>query len=395
MHPHAMSSSTAAVPSRTPTRIRLVAGTMTGTSIDGDLDAALVEIHGHGLGMEARFVTGLSHPLGALTGDLRRVASQEPLPAGELARIARAFGEAHADALAELCATAGVQPDLAVLHGQTVFHAPPLTWQLLDPWPVAVRLGCGVRYDLRGANTASGGQGAPITPLADWILLGGDDDAVVMNLGGFINATFVPRRRHGASDIRGFDACACNHLLDRVARLRLGAAFDRDGAAAVRGTCAHDIARRISLAIAPESIRPSGRRSLGTGDEADRLVEWTAALPPDDACRTVVEAIADAAARVLAAEVPAHCPRILVAGGSARNRALTDALARRTGAVVRTTAESHGLPVHMREPTEIAILGALADDGVRYSLPQVTGARSAVPESARIEAAISAENTQV
>jgi 1,6-anhydro-N-acetylmuramate kinase len=109
----------------------------------------------------------------------------------------------------------------------------------------------------------------------------------------------------------------------------------------------------------------------------------------------VVEAIADAAARVLAAEVPAHCPRILVAGGSARNRALTDALARRTGAVVRTTAESHGLPVHMREPTEIAILGALADDGVRYSLPQVTGVRSAVPESARIEAAISAENTQV
>ena len=37
----------------------------------------------------------------------------------------------------------------------------------------------------------------------------------------------------------------------------------------------------------------------------------------------------------------------------------------------------------------------LADDGVRYSLPQVTGVRSAVPESARIEAAISAENTQV
>ena len=395
MSPPAMSTSTADVPSGTRARPRLVTGTMTGTSIDGDLDAALVEIRGCGLGMEARFVAGHSLPLGALADDLRRVASQEPVSAGELARIARAFGEAHAEALAELCANAGVQPDLAVLHGQTVFHAPPLTWQLLDPWPVAVRLGCRVRYDLRGANTASGGQGAPITPLADFVLFGGADDAVVMNLGGFINATFVPPRRQGAAGIRGFDACACNHLLDRVARQRLGTAFDHDGARAVRGTCAEDIARRISLAIAPESVGHTGRRSLGTGDEADRLVEWTAALAPDDACRTVVEAIADAASRVLAAEVPAHGPRVFVAGGSARNLALTDALARRTGAVVRTTEESHAVPVHMREAAEIAILGALADDGVRYSLPQVTGAHSAAPESALIEAAISEGNPQV
>ena len=51
--------------------------------------------------------------------------------------------------------------------------------------------------------------------------------------------------------------------------------------------------------------------------------------------------------------------------------------------------------VHMREAAEIAILGALADDGVRYSLPQVTGARSAAPESALIEAAVSEGNPQV
>ena len=44
-------------------------------------------------------------------------------------------------------------------------------------------------------------------------------------------------------------------------------------------------------------------------------------------------------------------------------------------------------------------LGALADDGVRYSLPQVTGAASVVPESAVLEAAagnaVSSERTQV
>jgi hypothetical protein len=39
----------------------------------------------------------------------------------------------------------------------------------------------------------------------------------------------------------------------------------------------------------------------------------------------------------------------------------------------------------MREAVEIAILGALADDGVRYALPQVTGTASRVMDSAVIE----------
>ena len=360
---------------------------MTGTSIDGDLDAAIVSVEGRGLAMRATLVATGSWPLGALAADLRRIAAQEPLAAGEFARVARAFGEVHASALAELCGDAGVQPDLAVLHGQTVYHAPPLTVQLIDPWPVAVRLGCRVRYDLRSANAASGGQGAPITPIADFVMFADDaQPRLVMNLGGFINVTLVPRRAEGVDAIRGFDLCACNHLLDRVARERLGSPFDQDGAAAARGSCDEALARTISQAIAPQQAPGAARRSLGTGDEAARLVAQTDALAADDACRTVVEAIADAAARTIKAEIPARCTVILVAGGSARNTALRAAIARRTGAEVLTTDASHGVPVHMREAAEIAVLGALADDGVRYSLPAVTHAASRAPESALIEA---------
>ena len=105
------------------THPRFVAGTMTGTSIDGDLDAALVEVHGRGLAMRASIVQTGSWALGDVAADLRRIAAQEPLAARDFARIARAFGEAHARALAELCSSAGIAPDLVVLHGQTVFHA--------------------------------------------------------------------------------------------------------------------------------------------------------------------------------------------------------------------------------------------------------------------------------
>ena len=356
---------------------------MTGTSIDGELDAALVEVRGTGLGLEARPVAVISWPLGALADDLRRVAAQEPMPASELARIARAFGETHADAVAELCGDAGVAPDLVALHGQTVFHAPPLSWQLIDPWPVAARLGCRVRYDLRGANLASGGQGAPITPLADFVLFADDAGAqTILNLGGFINATLLPRRARGVDAIRGFDVCACNHLLDRVARARLGARFDGDGAAAARGRADEALVGRIADAIAPRE-RDGGNRSLGTGDEATRLVDLTAALAADDACRTICEAIAAAVARVLAGREGAE--RLVVAGGSARNRALVEALGRRTGATVATTESAYGIPVGMREAVEMAVLGALADDGVGYCLPAVTGAASSAVDSALIE----------
>ena len=73
--------------------------------------------------------------------------------------------------------------------------------------------------------------------------------------------------------------------------------------------------------------RCASRRSLGTGDEALALVERTAPLVAQDACRTVVEAIADALVRTVGAEAGADGAPLLLAGGSARNAALRDAIA--------------------------------------------------------------------
>jgi 1,6-anhydro-N-acetylmuramate kinase len=268
---------------------------MTGTSIDGDLDAAIIAVHGHGLDMHAPLVHGQSFSLGALTDDLRRAASGAAMTAREFTRLSHAFGLLHAEAIELLCEAASVRPDLVVLHGQTVVHAPPLSWQLVNPWPVAVRLGCPVRYDLRASNLGSGGQGAPITPLADFILYGEDARAkTILNLGGFANATLLPARGEGPDAIRGLDLCPCNHLLDRVARTRLGRAFDEDGRAARQGRPDEPIAAAIAeMAMEPlRALAAHGHRSLGSGDEAAQAIERTDDLSPEDACATVVEAVA-------------------------------------------------------------------------------------------------------
>ena len=194
-------------------KARLVFGCMTGTSLDG-LDTVLAEIAGRGLRMRVTIRDRRSARLGRLAAPLRALAEQQPCTAGAIARLARDFSLLHARVLARF----GVTPDLVVVHGQTVFHAPPVSWLLLTPAVIAERLGCAVISDLRAADLAAGGEGAPITPLADLILYGhARERRTVINLGGFCNLTRLPAGREPVG-IRGGDVCACNQVLDAVAR---------------------------------------------------------------------------------------------------------------------------------------------------------------------------------
>ncbi len=375
-----------------PAPRRLVLGAMTGTSLDG-LDLALAEVRGRGLGMQARFLRGRSVSLGALSNRLRAAADQAPLPARAFAELALDLGRLHASEMAALAG--GDAIDLAVVHGQTIVHAPPVSWQLMNPFPVAASLRCPVLSDLRQADLAAGGQGAPITPLADWVLFRAPHRRAILNLGGFANATALPpmagpstrgdgargdaARGDGArgdatdasliDSIRGADLCACNHLLDRAARRALGAPFDADGATALSGRADRE---RLEVLAAALDRQRTGGRSLGTGDELAAAVDDAcAALEPAHALATVVGAVAASTARGLRA-LDAGAEELIVAGGGARNRALLAALERSFGRPVRTS-DALGVPIEFREAMEMAVLGALAVDGVPISLRAVTG----------------------
>jgi anhydro-N-acetylmuramic acid kinase len=354
-------------------RVRRVVGCMTGTSIDG-LDVALVEVRGTGLSMRCRVLRLGTRELGGLQQPLRALADGAAMSADVIATLADKFGLLHAAAIEELLA--GERADLVCVHGQTVFHKPPVSWQLLNPWPIVRRVGARVVYDLRGADLAAGGQGAPITPLADAVLLGSRAELAsgfaVVNLGGFANFTAVPAaggkmlaERLGA--IRGGDLCVCNQLLDRIARERLGVGFDEAGARAAAGRVdAAACERLVSM------IRPSEQgRSLGTGDESFAWVEQTrGSLGGEDAAATACEAIG----RVIAESLHG-LETVLLAGGGARNRALAAAISRhsaRHGARVRLIDDFEIAATH-REAIEFAVLGALCEDRVAITLPAVTG----------------------
>lgn len=365
---------------------RNVVGVMTGTSIDG-MDVALARITGTGLALRAELIAHAAQPFGEMGQTLRQMAAGEPMTAERIARTAWAFGELHAEVIhAMLAEYARTDPlDLIAVHGQTTFHQPPISWQLVNAAPIAARFDCPVVFDLRQADLAAGGQGAPITPIADWIMF---RDAArrraIVNLGGFCNITILPPAVTRPSrscdedtppleDIHGFDLCACNHLLDAIARRMLNAPYDDGGRAALAGNvndaAAHELLRILNS-------QHAAHRSLGTGDEcASWLAQHIDSLSGPDLAASATWAIGHCISNCLG---DAAVDETILAGGGACNDALVTSI-RSVAAASVTLSNAHGIPCEAREALAIAILGALTADRVPITLPHITGCRTSAP----------------
>lgn len=350
---------------------------MTGTSLDG-LDAALVRVTGHGLSMRADFLdmVNLEFPP-SLRDALLMLASGRPLTAGFIVRSARWLGDLHAQAVAQLVEKSGETPDFVCAHGQTVWHEPGagagVSWQLFDPWPLVRRCGLPVIYDLRQADLAAGGQGAPITPITDPILYR-TPAGLVMNLGGICNVT-AWHVEGGKCRIDGGDIGPCNLVLDALVRsLVPELPYDKDGQLAGAGQ-AHPQAvteARAMMDKAKAGVRSLGREQYGAGFVHGLRHGPLAGLSIQDALASAVEAVA-----LILGEYARQHPGlpVILAGGGAKNPVLAAAIIRHSGAGTRVcTSDQAGVPAQAREAAAFAVLGALSQDRVPITLPEITGA---------------------
>jgi len=359
-----------AVPTPSP---RHLIGCMTGTSLDG-LDVALTRIDGRGLGLTASLVAHHAMPLPAsLRNTLGNLAAGTPLPPIDILRAARHLGVVHAEACATLLDEyPDLHPDAVIAHGQTICHAPGdgLSWQLFDPWPLVRTLKVAVGYDLRQADLIAGGQGAPVTPLADWVLFRAAGDAVV-NLGGIVNVT---RLATTPAAVRGADVGPANLLLDGLCVALCGEPFDRDGRRALGGDPDAALTAAVHAAVRERlTDRTLGREQFGAA--------WSRNLADTLGRTHRAEDVLAAASGVIARIAAGHpllldAKRWLLAGGGVRNTALRAAFEREAaaaGATARLTDDA-GVPAEAREAVAFAVLGALSQDGQPATLAGVTGA---------------------
>ena len=348
----------------------LAIGLMSGTSLDG-IDAALIETDGEG---EARLIAfrGEAYSDAARTELAEATALaltfERPRESPPIVAAADLITRTHVLAVHKLLSEAQVAAtdvDVIGFHGQTIAHRPDRrwTWQIGDGAALARATGITTVSDMRSADVAAGGQGAPLLPVYHAALVAGLAKPVaVLNLGGVGNITYI-----GADgDLVAFDTGPANGLIDSWIEVETGARYDAGGALGATGRIDETVLTAMLdhpyfAAPPPKSldrndftIQPA--RGLSAADGAATLTVFTAA--------TVAEAID---------QLPARPQRLIVVGGGRHNPTMLAMIAQRTG-LTPEPADALGWNADSVEAEGWAYMAVRTLKGLPITFPGTTGA---------------------
>ncbi len=349
-----------------------ILGFMSGTSLDG-VDAAALHTDGEnvsGFGpavLEPYKDAELSAILEATDDALawQGIGTQP----GSFNVAGRMVIEAHVRAVELLPSDQqgdGPSFDLAGYHGQTVLHRPDrkLTVQIGNPLDLAEALGLPVIADMRQADLAAGGEGAPLVPLYHRALARMIDaplPTVFLNIGGVANLTWIGE--DGA--LQALDTGPGNGLIDLLVQARGLGRYDKDGRLAAVGSpdCA-----LVAQYLKSDYFTRNGPKSL---DRFDFSLEPLSQLGDADAVATLVEFTAHAVAHS-AKTLPAAPSCWHVCGGGRHNPVLMRVLSERLGRPC-ISVDDNGLRGDFIEAEAMAYLAARSIRGLPLTFPETTG----------------------
>lgn len=359
-----------------------------------DAAASVIAAEGHGLGLQATVrgtsTTELPRETALLFRNLRRNGSAM---AGSIATLRAQLAEAETRLVRELLAGASAVAGRVLAVG---VHDPGL-WTfgrsgptgylgLCDAARLAAWTGLNVIEALPARDVARGGQGGPITPLAEWILLRAPTRTrVLLDLGRTIRISYLPTTvtAHAASRILSFEVGPGTSLLDRLAARLTGGqhCHDPGGRLAVQG-------RRIGELVAHWAKDPYFDRPLPRWDprgvRPERFLTDALQMAVDrdwsvrDVLCTATHFIAEAIARALQRRVPpdGQVDEIVVTGGGQQNGMLLREISRQT-ATPLVRADDLGLPSEAFGAACVAVMALLYLDHVPGNSTAVTGTRAA------------------
>jgi anhydro-N-acetylmuramic acid kinase len=260
------------------------------------------------------------------------------------------------------------QVQLVVSHGHTTFHWPArrLTAQLGDGAAIAAETRINVVSDLRAMDLALGGQGAPIVPIGEKLLLQGYE--YFLNLGGIANISNIGL---------AFDVCPANRVLNALAMLE-GLPFDSEGTMAAAGVVDSVLLQQLNaLPYYGLPYPKSLANDFGTETVLPLVmrVMRERGLSVPVVLRTYTEHIAVQIAKGLeklaAPNGGAEKPRMLVTGGGAHNTFLVERLRHKLAVDVVVPDEKLA---DFKEALVMALIGVLRWREENNVMASVTGA---------------------
>ena len=356
-----------------------IIGLMSGTSADG-IDAALVktdglhikrtEVFGHFAYRDSTKVSirkTMKNPVAAMDDKQAWIA------------LSQAIADDHAAVVTALRTSYHCDVNLIGFHGQTIYHnSDPhkghvfgrQTVQLGDAAYLAQTTGINVVHNVRQADMKHGGEGAPLAPIyhaALFASMGIVLPAVLVNIGGVANLTFVTGC--DPATLIGFDTGPGNALIDDYMAAYNGANCDFDGTLAAAGNADMEV---INKWMGTDFFHKSWPKSLDRQEFSQLLGDIKfITLTPADAAATLTRFTAQSIAYAIG-KLPAIPRSVYVAGGGRRNPCLMTHLASLLEMPVITTA-SAGFAPDMLEAELMAFLAARCYYGMPTSFPGTTG----------------------
>ncbi|MDD5435114.1 MAG: anhydro-N-acetylmuramic acid kinase [Nitrospira sp.] len=390
-------------------KVMRIIGLMSGTSHDG-VDAALVEITHASNPPVSPFSKGGRRPLeyppfdkgeaGGLSvslihhlhikyPDFLRADIRNAFNGNTelICRLNFRLGEIFAKAVSALLKKTGFNSgdiDAVASHGQTIFHIPPTgrrmgsTIQIGEASVIAERTGILTISDFRTADMAAGGHGAPLVPMADYLLFTKKGAVrAVLNIGGMANVTIV---REKIDDTVAFDTGPGNALIDEAIRIwskgRL--TFDKGGHFARSGK---PVRRLLSELLSHNYFKKkppksTGRETFGTMMAEDIFKRYRRCEPQD-----IISTLTHLTAITMYdAVIKFHPDEVILTGGGVKNGFLMDILSEkfRGNGISMNEISVYGIPPQAKEALSFAILGCRTLNRLHGNLPSATGARNKV-----------------
>lgn len=325
-------------------------GLMSGTSLDG-IDAAIILTDGHQVfdHGESLFIPYDSAFQVKLRSQLGQQFPDE--------NIALESTQRHCEAVKKLLNQTNKPVKLIGYHGQSTFHAPPITVQMGDGELLAKTVGISVVYDFRTKDCEMGGQGAPLVPVYHQTLAYDKSHPVVfVNIGGVANLTYID----GDTLIAG-DIGPGNALINDMMLRDFGREFDENGQLAAEGKVNQEVVDRwlqdpYFKQSFPKSLdRDHFKKFLSDTADKDGIASLTALT-----ARAIMQSIE---------KFPKLPQEILVCGGGAKNKTLMQYL----GPKARVLEDAD-----MIEAQAFAFLAVRVLQGLPTSFSTTTGCREPV-----------------
>ncbi len=337
-------------------------GLMSGTSLDGFIDVALIETDGHDF---VRPLEYLAYPYDVKIREKVRKCFGKTELDEQTAEAEKLVTDAHVMAVKAL----GQSADIIGFHGQTITHDPDnrFTWQLGDGQALATGTVMDVICDMRQNDIKAGGQGAPLLPLYHKALLGNNKRGVaILNLGGVANITYIG----SSNEVIAFDCGPANALMDDFIKLRRGLAFDDGGSIASLGQPLNNVLQSF---ISDEYFSKIPPKSL---DRDNWSIDDVRYASTEDGLATLLE-MTISGIKSAVSHLPEKPSHIYVAGGGRKNTFLIASLAERL-ALPFTPIDDLGWNGDAIEAQGFAYLAVRSKLGLPITLPSTTGVPEAI-----------------